>query len=67
MGSPEKPLDVEMGDMSEEAKLNPTDVDVKECDLKKNGEGKEQRFTGLKKEELLSTLYLLIMFVHILC
>ena len=50
MGSPEKPIDVEMGDMNDETKqLNPdvkTDSELKE-------EDKEERFTGLKKEELM--------------
>ena len=60
MGSPERPLDVEMGDMSAEGKLKPSDVDIKPDQklLEKNGEVKEpeqERFTGLKKEELLST------------
>ena len=56
MGSPEKPLDVEMGDMSEEAKLNP---DVKASDdlIKENGKVADTRFTGLKKEELMSEYY----------
>nr|CAB3266279.1 4F2 cell-surface antigen heavy chain [Phallusia mammillata] len=52
MGSPEKPLDVEMGDMSDEThKLNP-DVKV-ENGLKEEEKSEETRFTGLKKEELL--------------
>jgi len=48
MGSPEKPVDVEMGDMSESAQLNP--------DPEKPAEDKNEksaRFTGLTKEELL--------------
>ncbi|XP_077966822.1 amino acid transporter heavy chain SLC3A2-like [Styela clava] len=49
MGSPEKPIDVEMGDMDETNKLNP-EVNVKD-DGKQAPEA--ERFTGLKKEELL--------------
>lgn len=48
MGSPEKPVDVEMGDMSESAQLNPS--------AEKSSETKDEkstRFTGLTKEELL--------------
>jgi len=48
MGSPEKPVDVEMGDMSESAQLNPNT----EKSSEPNGE-KSTRFTGLTKEELL--------------
>lgn len=52
MGSPEKPIDVEMGEMTEETqKLNP-DVKVETGDEKTDGDS-EERFTGLKKEELL--------------
>nr|XP_002120584.1 4F2 cell-surface antigen heavy chain [Ciona intestinalis] len=51
MGSPEKPIDVEMGDMSDETKeLNP---EVK-VELLKKEEPEKDRFTGLKKEELLA-------------
>uniref|UniRef100_H2Y6E5 Glycosyl hydrolase family 13 catalytic domain-containing protein n=1 Tax=Ciona savignyi TaxID=51511 RepID=H2Y6E5_CIOSA len=51
MGSPEKPIDVEMGDMSDETKeLNP---EVK-VELLNKEEKEEERFTGLKKEELLA-------------
>ena len=51
MGSPEKPLDVEMGDMSDETKkLNP---DVKTENGVADETKDESRFTGLKKEELL--------------
>ena len=56
MGSPEKPIDVEMGDMSEEAKLNPK-LSEKEEQIKENGTVKEERFTGLKKEDLLSKFF----------
>lgn len=52
MGSPEKPIDVEMGDMDETNRLNP-DVDVKEAGKQKS----EDRFTGLKKEELLGICF----------
>lgn len=48
MGSPEKPIDVEMGDMEETNKLNPQ-VEVKT----EKEQGEPDRFTGLKKEELL--------------
>ena len=48
MGSPEKPIDVEMGDM-ETDRLNP-EVDVKGDTKKDVG---QDRFTGLKKDELL--------------
>lgn len=46
MGSPEKPVDVEMGDMSESAQLNPEKTSEEQPD-------KATRFTGLTKEELL--------------
>lgn len=53
MGSPEKPLDVEMGDMSDEThKLNP-DVKVENGLKDEEPKKEETRFTGLKKEELL--------------
>lgn len=46
MGSPEKPVDVEMGDMSESAQLNPEKTSEEQT-------AKSTRFTGLTKEELL--------------
>lgn len=46
MGSPEKPVDVEMGDMSESAQLNPEKTSEEQTE-------KSTRFTGLTKEELL--------------
>lgn len=48
MGSPEKPVDVEMGDMSESAQLNPNTEKSSEPQTEKS-----TRFTGLTKEELL--------------
>ena len=51
MGSPEKPIDVEMGDMSEKERLHQEKSD----EIKENGNVEEpERFTGLKKEDLLS-------------
>lgn len=52
MGSPEKPVDVEMGDMSESAQLNPNTEKSSEPKTEKS-----TRFTGLTKEELLGMLY----------
>jgi len=46
MGSPEKPVDVEMGDVSESAQLNPEKTSEDHAE-------KSTRFTGLTKEELL--------------
>lgn len=51
MGSPEKPIDVEMADMDETNRLNP-DVDVKGGEK----DAKDDRFTGLKKDELLGKI-----------
>lgn len=56
MGSPEKPVDVEMGDMTPDGKLKEGDIEAKQDDslLEKKEEEKEpKRFTGLKKDELL--------------
>ena len=55
MGSPEKPVDVEMGDMSESAHLNP---DPEKPTEDKNE--KSARFTGLTKEELLGKCDILL-------
>lgn len=66
MGSPEKPIDVEMGDMSDETnKLNPQ---VKVEDANEKSEKEEERFTGLKKEQLLgiwSHYFIIIFFRNI--
>ena len=50
MGSPEKPVDVEMGDMGDEStQLNPEKTSDDQAE-------KSTRFTGLTKEELLGML-----------
>lgn len=50
MGSPEKPMDLEMGDMSDETKqLNPP----VSTDEKPEKDDAPERFTGLKKDELI--------------
>lgn len=68
MGSPEKPFDVEMGDMSPDGNLKHPEVDVKpdQTLLKKEEEVKEpERFTGLNKEELLGINYCVLYFYSI--